>query len=215
MQTRHADQCAKRWQTVLCQNGDEAQPWTDQDDESLLQAMDLYGQQWKLIAEQYFPGRSAAVVRSRYTSLTNSSRRSAADDESTSPRSNASPGLDPSFEMHGEIDFSLDSMDMMPAFTPEDLSSHALVSNEFSIGAMQQNNTGAFVPDCQSFLPSASTQTPLSTMGTLVDPTLDTPSFESNPTTLTLTNVQPNTLSDVLGILMRDKVKVSVAINGS
>ncbi|KAK4610620.1 Transcriptional regulator, partial [Fulvia fulva] len=67
VETRHADQCAKRWHTVLCQSGMEfTHAWNSQNDEYLLHAVELYGRKWRLIAEQYFQGRSAADVRNRW-----------------------------------------------------------------------------------------------------------------------------------------------------
>jgi hypothetical protein len=210
VRTRHADQCAKRWQTVLCQSGERASIWTDQDDESLLQAVDLYGQQWKLITEQYFQGKSAADVRGRYTELTDSSPQCTAEGEPASPPPNISLVNDFLYGTHEDMDFGLDPLGMMPTFASEGLNSEVLASDIFPTAGFGENNSQMFATDCQSVLPA----TPLSSSSTAISAALENQMLGPHPTTLTLMDVQPNTLCDVLGILMRDNVKVSVAING-
>jgi hypothetical protein len=210
VRTRHADQCAKRWQTVLCQTGERASIWTDQDDESLLQAVDLYGQQWKLITEQYFQGKSAAVVRSRYTDLADSSPQCAAEGEPASPSPNISPGNSVLYGIHEDLDFGLGSMGMIPAFASEGLDPGHLTSDMFPMTSIGEDSSQMFAADCHSILPA----TPMSNISTAINTALEDQMLGPHPTTLTLMDVQPNTLCDVLGILMRDKVKVSVAING-
>jgi hypothetical protein len=210
VRTRHADQCAKRWQTVLCQSGERASIWTNQDDESLLQAIDLYGQQWKLITEQYFQGKSAADVRGRYTELTDSSPHSTTEGEPVSPPPNISPGNDFIYGTHEDMDFGLDPLGMMPTFASEGLNSEVLASDIYPMAGYGEDNNQIFATDCQSILPA----TPLSSSSTAISATHEDQMLGPRPTTLTLMDVQPNTLCDVLGILMRDKVKVSVAING-
>lgn len=62
--TRHADQCAKRWQHSLDPSLMHA-PWTPDEDELLLTSVGVHGRKWKTITEQHFLGRSVTDVKNR------------------------------------------------------------------------------------------------------------------------------------------------------
>lgn len=62
--TRHADQCAKRWQHSLDPSLMHA-PWTPDEDALLLTSVGVHGRKWKTITEQHFLGRSVTDVKNR------------------------------------------------------------------------------------------------------------------------------------------------------
>ncbi|KAI5787987.1 hypothetical protein FPQ18DRAFT_345276 [Pyronema domesticum] len=68
VETRNGDQCAKRWQDALDPNLDHSD-WVDEDDATLLEAVEKYGRNWKTIVEQYFPRRSRLSAKNRYALL--------------------------------------------------------------------------------------------------------------------------------------------------
>lgn len=71
--SRSADQCAKRWQQSLDPRLDRSE-WRDDEDIALLAAVERLGRHWKDIQEQYLPYRSKNCVKNRYSVL---SRRNA------------------------------------------------------------------------------------------------------------------------------------------
>jgi hypothetical protein len=71
--TRSADQCAKRWQQSLDPRLDRSD-WREDEDIALLAAVDRLGRHWKDIQEQYLAHRSKNCVKNRYSVL---SRRTA------------------------------------------------------------------------------------------------------------------------------------------
>lgn len=66
--SRHADQCAKRWQNSLDPSVDRSE-WTEADDQRLLAAVDQHGQKWKRITEEQLPRRSTNDLKNRYMFL--------------------------------------------------------------------------------------------------------------------------------------------------
>ncbi|KAI0539690.1 hypothetical protein GGR58DRAFT_463784 [Xylaria digitata] len=77
MQTRNADQCAKRWQHVLGPDIKHT-PWTPKEDKILQNAIAKYGNNWKQVGLLELPGRSAHDIRNRSVALSRRSRRSSA-----------------------------------------------------------------------------------------------------------------------------------------
>jgi hypothetical protein len=71
--SRSADQCAKRWQQSLDPRLDRSD-WREHEDADLLAAVERLGRHWKDIQEQYLPHRSKNCVKNRYSVL---SRRNA------------------------------------------------------------------------------------------------------------------------------------------
>ncbi|KAJ6092573.1 hypothetical protein N7486_007862 [Penicillium sp. IBT 16267x] len=65
VQTRHADQCAKRWYHFLDPNliRDE---WNEKEDMRLLEAVRVHGRAWREISEKEFPRRSSTDLKNRY-----------------------------------------------------------------------------------------------------------------------------------------------------
>ncbi|KAK2014650.1 hypothetical protein LZ32DRAFT_528088, partial [Colletotrichum eremochloae] len=64
VQTRNADQCAKRWQHVLGPDVKHS-PWTSEEDKKLLGAMKKFGNNWKQIGLTELPDRSTHDLRNR------------------------------------------------------------------------------------------------------------------------------------------------------
>jgi Myb-like DNA-binding domain len=62
--TRHADQCAKRWQHALDPNIMHRE-WEQDEDERLLRAVESQGRVWSRLAEKEFPNRSATDIKNR------------------------------------------------------------------------------------------------------------------------------------------------------
>ncbi|KAL1798234.1 hypothetical protein ACET3X_002271 [Alternaria dauci] len=85
VRTRNADQCAKRWQHVLgpgCKHG----PWTMEEDQKLLAAIEKHGNNWKQIGLSELHGRSSHDIRNRSVALT---RRGKFQDRVQSTRSSS------------------------------------------------------------------------------------------------------------------------------
>ncbi|KAF2789240.1 hypothetical protein K505DRAFT_328375 [Melanomma pulvis-pyrius CBS 109.77] len=68
VQSRSADQCAKRWQQSLDPELDRSE-WRDPEDKVLIEAVQKLGRHWKDIQRQHFPGRSKNSIKNRYTVL--------------------------------------------------------------------------------------------------------------------------------------------------
>ncbi|KAH7187749.1 hypothetical protein DER44DRAFT_799379 [Fusarium oxysporum] len=64
VRTRYADQCAKRWYHSLDPSVDRS-VWREDEDQKLLAAMKMYGQQWKVISDNVFPRRSTTDIKNR------------------------------------------------------------------------------------------------------------------------------------------------------
>ena len=83
VQTRNGDQCMKRWRDVI--NPDtNRNPWTDVEDQRLLQAVTRHGRDWTRIAAECFPSRSASSLRNREQLLKNREQRERARAEERS-----------------------------------------------------------------------------------------------------------------------------------
>lgn len=65
VETRHADQCAKRWCHFLDPSLTHEQ-WDKDEDERLLAAVATQGRCWKVISETEFPQRSPTDIKNRY-----------------------------------------------------------------------------------------------------------------------------------------------------
>ncbi|KAF2229729.1 hypothetical protein EV356DRAFT_510189 [Viridothelium virens] len=74
VQTRNADQCAKRWQHVLGPDFKHS-PWTPEEDRKLLDAITKYGNNWKQIGLSDLPDRSTHDIRNRSLLLGRRSRK--------------------------------------------------------------------------------------------------------------------------------------------
>ncbi|KAF3052401.1 hypothetical protein E8E11_011601 [Didymella keratinophila] len=66
--TRSADQCAKRWQQSLDPRLDRSE-WREDEDAALIAAVERLGRHWKDIQEQNLPHRSKNCVKNRYSVL--------------------------------------------------------------------------------------------------------------------------------------------------
>ncbi|CDZ97330.1 transcription factor [Phaffia rhodozyma] len=62
---RKDDQCAKRWKEVLDPSLSKGQPWSKEEDESLLSLFETTGPKWQLIAKS-LPGRTGLCCRNRW-----------------------------------------------------------------------------------------------------------------------------------------------------
>lgn len=65
VQTRHADQCAKRWYHFLDPNISH-EDWDSDEEARLLEAVSVHGRSWKSISEKEFPNRSPTDIKNRY-----------------------------------------------------------------------------------------------------------------------------------------------------
>ncbi|ESZ92050.1 hypothetical protein SBOR_7550 [Sclerotinia borealis F-4128] len=65
VQTRHADQCAKRWYHFLDPNISH-EDWDSDEEARLLEAVLVHGRSWKSISEKEFPNRSPTDIKNRY-----------------------------------------------------------------------------------------------------------------------------------------------------
>ncbi|RAK98987.1 uncharacterized protein BO80DRAFT_446818 [Aspergillus ibericus CBS 121593] len=90
VQTRHADQCAKRWNHFLDPNLIH-DGWTDGEDERLLRAVGTYGRVWRVISEKEFPRRSATDLKNRYMIVQRKRALGKPHSSSTSPDGNLAP----------------------------------------------------------------------------------------------------------------------------
>ncbi|KAH5254446.1 hypothetical protein HBI67_152120 [Parastagonospora nodorum] len=68
VESRSADQCAKRWQQSLDPELDHSE-WRDEEDRILIEATQQLGRHWKDIQREHFPGRSKNTIKNRYTVL--------------------------------------------------------------------------------------------------------------------------------------------------
>ncbi|KAF2821115.1 hypothetical protein CC86DRAFT_109350 [Ophiobolus disseminans] len=68
VESRSADQCAKRWQQSLDPDLDRSE-WRDEEDHILIEATQHLGRHWKDIQREHFPGRSKNCIKNRYTVL--------------------------------------------------------------------------------------------------------------------------------------------------
>ncbi|KAF9268594.1 hypothetical protein L218DRAFT_1073070 [Marasmius fiardii PR-910] len=66
VKTRSSTQCARRWSDTLDPRIDKS-PWTQEQDQILLQAVARHGRTWASIAKTYFPGRTGLALKNRYT----------------------------------------------------------------------------------------------------------------------------------------------------
>ncbi|KAF2135596.1 uncharacterized protein K452DRAFT_239086 [Aplosporella prunicola CBS 121167] len=67
--SRHADQCAKRWQNFLDPSL-ERLGWTSQDEEKLMAEVQMHGHSWTTIRDLAFPGRSVTDIKNRWVAHT-------------------------------------------------------------------------------------------------------------------------------------------------
>ncbi|KAK4221375.1 hypothetical protein QBC38DRAFT_131063 [Podospora fimiseda] len=78
VQTRNADQCAKRWRHVLGPHIKHG-PWSPEEDKILLESIAKYGHNWKDIGLNELPGRSPHDIRNRSVALDRRARQSNSD----------------------------------------------------------------------------------------------------------------------------------------
>ncbi|KAI9375906.1 hypothetical protein BJX61DRAFT_539361 [Aspergillus egyptiacus] len=126
--SRHPDQCAKRWRYSLDPNVKRS-PWTPDEDEALVGAVQRIGRDWKEIGRQLFATRSTTDIKNRYVIL--SRRRD-------SPRQEAGTVQLPSSKCFSELQtpspcvdlsistpysasdmFDLNTDDPVPSYSPD------------------------------------------------------------------------------------------------
>ncbi|KAL4933214.1 SANT/Myb-like DNA-binding domain-containing protein [Aspergillus undulatus] len=104
--SRHPDQCAKRWHHSLDPNV-KRDPWTTEEDNSLIGAVHRIGRDWKEIGRELFPDRSTTDIKNRYVILsrrqglssyrqTRHETKSLVEGKSFTPMNMFSPHMDPS-----------------------------------------------------------------------------------------------------------------------
>ncbi|THC96048.1 hypothetical protein EYZ11_004469 [Aspergillus tanneri] len=90
--TRSPDQCSSHWSHTLNPDIDFSE-WTQQDDETLLQAVQQHGTTWTTIASKHLPNRTALAIRNRFNALNArmEGNRKAPSAEGAGIRAGASP----------------------------------------------------------------------------------------------------------------------------
>ncbi|KFY24243.1 hypothetical protein V493_05368 [Pseudogymnoascus sp. VKM F-4281 (FW-2241)] len=128
--SRNADQCAKHWKS--CQEpGIDRSEWTPQDDELLLGAVQIWGQNWKEIVDRHFPKRPTIHLSNRHTLLIRRLRNNStasdgksAKDEGKQMELTTGEGYSDDFDWSCEFQLS-DSLDGLqsrdPALLTEDI----------------------------------------------------------------------------------------------
>ncbi|KAI9863714.1 MAG: hypothetical protein M1813_003737 [Trichoglossum hirsutum] len=103
--SRQPDQCARRWHESLKPNINHDR-WSALEDETLKQAVDVYGRRWTEIVERHFPNRTPIAAKNRYTQrflrTTNSPQATAThrvDEATSSPGDLITPVAD-EFDAH-------------------------------------------------------------------------------------------------------------------
>ncbi|MCJ1279025.1 hypothetical protein MMC21_006846 [Puttea exsequens] len=66
--TRHAEQCAKRWQHSLDPSVDHSK-WDNNEDQALMEGVTKHGRNWKTIRSERLPHRSTTDIKNRHTML--------------------------------------------------------------------------------------------------------------------------------------------------
>ncbi|KAB8236577.1 SANT/Myb-like DNA-binding domain-containing protein [Aspergillus alliaceus] len=66
--TRNGDQCAKRWNENLNPELDHS-PWTPEEDACLLDLVEVYGHNWKFMANYFLEARAPSALKNRYSLL--------------------------------------------------------------------------------------------------------------------------------------------------
>ncbi|KAL4973662.1 hypothetical protein BDW66DRAFT_100224 [Aspergillus desertorum] len=148
--SRHPDQCAKRWHHSLDPNV-KRDPWTPEEDSSLLEAVQRIGRDWKEIGRELFPSRSTTDIKNRYVIL---GRRQGAS--SNSPENCLTLGVDVDTHspplVNGKplipTDLLTPDVDLSVANTPCDTDISNLASD-----ALNLNMTLSTDLSCYSFLP--------------------------------------------------------------
>ncbi|KAG4030152.1 hypothetical protein MFRU_013g01750 [Monilinia fructicola] len=147
VQTRHADQCAKRWYHFLDPNISH-EDWDSDEEARLLEAVHVHGRSWKSISEKEFPNRSPTDIKNRYVIMERKGRlkrRKASTTQCTPARerngfdSSKSERLDPSLRtdsspdniMEYETENTLIGQLPLPGLPPQ-LNSQQLSQNHFS-----------------------------------------------------------------------------------
>ncbi|KAI0007212.1 hypothetical protein F4779DRAFT_619834 [Xylariaceae sp. FL0662B] len=90
--TRNGDQCAKRWNENLNPDLDHS-PWTAREDKLLLHLVEVYGHNWKFMANGFLEARAPLALKNRYSLLMRRLKRQGAGKQlsSSSTSGNTSP----------------------------------------------------------------------------------------------------------------------------
>ncbi|KAM0794119.1 hypothetical protein BDR22DRAFT_717997 [Usnea florida] len=100
--TRHAEQCAKRWQHSLDPSLDHSN-WDSNEDQLLMESVTRHGRNWKTIRSEELPHRSTTDIKNRHTMLIRKpqSHTTSTRTRETSPRfSNAEQFVDDDFTLN-------------------------------------------------------------------------------------------------------------------
>ena len=101
---RNSRQCKERWCNFLCPQLNK-NPWTDAEDQLLLEKYQVFGPQWKKIST-FFDRRSHIAVRNRMAMLKrhmNSSKSKISESSCSSPDIEENQGLNQDQKGFGEI----------------------------------------------------------------------------------------------------------------
>lgn len=94
VETRNADQCAKRWNHSLDPTLNHSE-WVSEDDNRLFTAMASYGRIWKTIGEKEFPRRSATELKNRFVTINRKRQQSDLSTPQTAFNDSTAPASSP------------------------------------------------------------------------------------------------------------------------
>ncbi|KAI1081860.1 hypothetical protein F5B20DRAFT_569432 [Whalleya microplaca] len=94
--TRNGDQCAKRWNENLNPDIDHS-PWTAREDKLLLHLVDVYGHNWKFMANSFLEARAPLALKNRYSLLMRRMKRHGAGKQLSSSSTSGSTSPTVSF----------------------------------------------------------------------------------------------------------------------
>ncbi|ESK97215.1 dna-binding protein [Moniliophthora roreri MCA 2997] len=94
VKTRTNVQCARRWCDTLDPRIDKS-PWTAEQDDQLLKAVERHGTKWSTLAKIYFPGRTGLALKNRYHTILRAKSPSRYKRASKSPTAEIPPGPHP------------------------------------------------------------------------------------------------------------------------
>ncbi|KAK7052810.1 hypothetical protein VNI00_004129 [Paramarasmius palmivorus] len=94
VKTRTNVQCARRWCDTLDPRIDKS-PWTAEQDEQLLRAVERHGTKWSTLAKIYFPGRTGLALKNRYHTILRAKSPNKYKRASKSPTTEQPPNPNP------------------------------------------------------------------------------------------------------------------------
>ncbi|KAI8627869.1 Homeodomain-like protein [Xylariaceae sp. FL1651] len=105
--TRNGDQCAKRWNENLNPDLDRS-PWSPIEDKLLLHVVDVYGRNWKFLANNFLESRAPLALKNRHSLLMRRMKRQVNSKKLPLPSEHSSPIIPPASEYAEEWNLAPD-----------------------------------------------------------------------------------------------------------